>query len=384
MENPEIENLLLESTGPCVSVIVPLHRLSPERAEDSKSVKIAVGYAKELLKQKYAQHKYDRVVSKMTEDLDSIINRIDFTHSKDGLGIYMTPGVTKIIEFPFEVTEKIKVRDSLDSRDLLYDLNVMIEYCVLSISKKHIRLFKGKGEELREIKNENFPINYEESYEYSRSARGNSFGNTLKDFEKDKSVLQEIRLVDFLRTADHLLDKYVNSKVPLIISGGKKEIADYLQITKYKKRIIGKVMGNYNFNGDLQLINLAWMEVQNYLNNQNKNVLANLRELTGKEMVAVGIKEVWEAANEGKGLELVIEKDFESHAFMTPDGYDLKLRKPIGKTKHIYVPDIVERIIKVVREKHGKVTFVGNGEMNNFDGIALLLRYNNNPNKFFN
>lgn len=378
METIKIKKLLEEKAEPCVSIIIPLHRTSPDRIKDSKTVQIAVGQVKIFLKQKYIEKDQDHVIDNMIKEIDKVVEKIDFSHSKDGIGIYISPYTSQVVEFPFPVKEKFKVGNAFDCRDLLYYLNSIVDYFVLSISKKHIHLFKGKGEEFREVKNKDFPLNYEETYEYSRSSRGTSFGNALKSFEKDKSVLQEVRVIDFLRTADHHLDKYIDGEIYLVVSGGKKEIADYIQITKHKKQIIGKVVGNYNFNGDIQLEHLSWKEVKAYLNDTNRGIISNLKELSGREMVAIGIEEVWEAANEGKGLELFVEKDLEKHAFVSSDGYDLKFRKPVGKKKYNYVNDIVEKTIELVREKHGKVTFIDNGEMKDFNGIALQLRYNNN------
>lgn len=377
MSKEEIEELLAEPGIPCVSIIIPTHRIAPDGINDPRQVNTGIKYAKELLMQKYSGKNWD--IDRMIKSIDQISKEIDYTHSKEGIGIFVSTRIARLVKFPFEVTEKIKVEDAFDSRDLLYYISTIIDYCVLSISRKHIHLFTAKGAELQEIKNEDFPIDYTEEYEYSKPSRGISFGNNaFKDFERDKSVMQEVRLIDFLRKADHLLRKYVNDHIPLVISGGKKEIADYVRTTIHTKRIIGKVAGNYNSNGHFQLANLSWKHVQNYLKNQTQNLLLNLHELIGKEMVVIGIEEVWKAAKEGKGLELIVEKDFESPAFISTDGFDLKKHKPTGRKPYLYAGDTVEKTIKTVREKKGKVVFVGNGEMKDLDAIALKLRYNDN------
>jgi hypothetical protein len=375
MDNKEIDDLLNKSGAPCVSIIIPVHRVSPDRIKDEGIVSKAVMHAKEMLKKEY--EKVD--TKKVLKDIDELAESVDYTHSKDGIGIFCSDEISKIVNFPFPIMEKVKIGNTFDSRDLLFYNNTIIDYCVFSISKKHLHLYMGKGEELHEIKNDDFPINYVETYEYEKPSRGTSFGNTLKEFERDKSVLQEIRLVDFLRTADHLIGKYVNDHIPLVIAGGSKEVADYLQVTHYVKRIIGKVIGNYNFNGDEQLSHHVWEEVQNYFKNKNKTIISNLHELS-LEMVAVGLEKVWKAAKEGKGLELILEKDFESKGFITNNGYDLKLEKPTDTENYLFVNDAVELIINIVREKNGKIVFVDNGEMKDFNGIALKLRYSNSLN----
>lgn len=374
MSKQQLEGLLSESGEPCVSIIVPTHRTSPDRTIDAEVLKRAVKEAKEVIKIKYPEADNSK---KVIKNIDELVSKIDYVHSKEGIGIYVSPRIAKLIKFPFSVNYKIKVDTAFDSRDLLYNINTAIDYCVLSISKKHIRLFMASGEEFHEINNDDFPLDYEDIHEYSKPSRGTSFGNSaLKEFELDKSVLQEIRLKEFLRTTDDVLKRYINTDIPLLVSGSKKEISDYLEVTQYKKRIIGKITGNYNFDGDMQLKTLASKEVQNYLKIQHKILLSNLRELIGKKMVTIGIEEVWKAAKEGMGLQLIVEKDFESHVFVKCDNeYEIRLNKTSGDKRYTFVSDAVERVIKIVRERDGKIEFVDNGEMKDFDGIALRLRY---------
>lgn len=379
MTNQEVEILLQESAVPCITIIIPMHRLSPDRIKDIRIVNDAVNQAKDILKQKFERSEYN--IQKLVADIDELAESIDFVHSKDGVGIYISPNIKKMVKFNFPVEKKIKIDLAFDNRDLLYQQNTIIDYCVLSISQKYVHLYKGKGEDLTEILNEDFPITYEETYEYSKPTRGTSYSNnTLKEFEKDKSVMEEIRLVDFLKIADHTLDKYIDSNIPIIVSGGKKETADYFYITQHMKRIIGKV-GSYNFAGEKLLANLAWQEVQRYQKNQTNIILHNLQELVGKKMLVSGLEDAWKAAQLGKGLELIVEKDFETNAFISRDGYDIKLENPYEKipdpANYNYVNDAVERIIKIVREKKGKILFLDNGELENFKNIALQLRYNN-------
>jgi hypothetical protein len=373
MINQEIFELLNHSEIPCVSVIVPTHRISPDRIKDRVAIEKAIIKAKELLFENFSKEAsaIDSVIIK----LDDIVNKIDFLHAKDGLGIFVSQSLCKLVFFPFQVVEKVKVDTTFDSRDLLYYSNSIIDFAVFSISKKYLRIFKAKGEELIEIKSVDFPMVYEEEYEYSNTCRGNSFGNTLKAFEKDKSILQEIRLVEFLRNADGLLDKYIDRNLPILITGGKKEIADYINITAHKNQIIAYLNGNYSFNGDVQLAALAWSQVQNYLRKQNEKILTHLHELIGTEMIAIGMKEVWEGAKQGKGLELIVEKDFECPIYIGKNDSNIKIKKPLDDHEYKCVSDSVEKTIQKVISKGGKVVFVENGFLKDFSAIVLRLRY---------
>lgn len=377
MTNQVIEQLLAESATPCISVVVPTHRTAPDKIKDLDAVTSAVNLAKNLLTSNYSESSYD--TNTLISKIDELVETIDFVHPQDGIGIFVSPNISKLITFPFPVKEKVKVSHAFERMDLVYYLNTIIDYGVLAISQKKINLFLAKGEELSEINNQDFPLVYEETYEYSKPTKGTSYSNSsLKGFERDKSEIEEIRLKDLLRKADHLLEKYINGKTPLVVSGGKKEISDYTQVTKFEKQIIGKVTGSYN-NAELQLAKLAWAAVKDYQKSQNQIILSFLHELFGRELVAAGIEDVWKQANEGKGLELYISKDFECSAYISNDGYDLKLQPPSATHQYTYSVDVIERLINTVRDKRGKVVFLEKEQLADFDDIALQMRYNNQP-----
>ena len=123
------------------------------------------------------------------------------------------------------------------------------EYLILSLNRTKISLFKVVDSHATEIVDETFPMIYREEYEYSKSARGTSYGFSLKGFEKDKSVLTEIRFITFLRSADERLKLYLKNGIPLILAGVKKELADFETITHHKDHLAGEVAGSYsNYN----------------------------------------------------------------------------------------------------------------------------------------
>lgn len=373
MKTQDLEKLLAETGVPCITMILPMHQALSDKTKEPK----VATETKKILKQKYL--KTNPKVQSLIDKIDELVGQIEYSNLFEGIGLYISSNIAKLLYFHFPVDEKIRIKNVFDSRELLYYFDTTIDCSVLSISKNHIHLFNMVDEKLKEIKNKDFPINYVESYEYEKPSRGTSFGsNTLKEFERDKSVLQEIRLVDFLKSADQLLDKYLTNNTPLIISGGRKEIADFMEITRHKKRIIGKVLGNYNFDGNTKLAGLSLVQIKSYLKKENKNLITHLHELTGNNLVSSGLKQVWKDATEGKGLMLIVEKDFDKPGYISTDGYDLKLHKTVGNKKYIHENDVVERIIKMVREKKGKIKFVENGDMIDFDKIALQLRYNTN------
>jgi hypothetical protein len=374
MSDVEIEEILDHKEEFCVSIILPTHRLMPDRFQDKLVFKKIVSEVKNLLIEKSKESQKD--ISNVIENLEKQYEQIDFNHSLDGLGIFVSSTISKSIRFPFSVVEKISISDKFYVRDLLYYNQTMFDYYVLSLQENEVRLFEGLGSKLNEVHNTDFPLEYIIEYEYSDASRITSNGSTVfKQFEKDKTEIQEIRMKDFFKKADKKLVNYEYFGRPILLAGDKRLITDYLQLTKNLNNVIGKIQGNFNVDILQDFSVKAWGEVQRSFRTAHNNLLSTLPDLVGSEMIAVGISDVWRTAAEGKGLELIVEKDLIKPAYFSSDKYLMKLNQQANDESYKRINDLVETIIETVLSKNGRVVFVENGSMGNFDGIALKLRY---------
>jgi Bacterial archaeo-eukaryotic release factor family 3 len=355
----------------CISIIVPSHRLSPDRRVDKLEVERAIAKAKELIKYRYTESNTDPLLQSM----DELYKDIDFTHNADGLGLYVSPDIKLAVQYPFPVKEKVMVGDNFEVRDLLYKVNYSGPYFVLLLTEKGARFFEGEWSLLKEIKDKNFPKQYTEEYIYNPPSRSTSYAGHahVKSFEKDKSILEEIRLKDFFRYTDELLNDYLVGNIPLVLLGTEREMALFDKISSHKKHIINKVGGSYNYSNKKQLADIAWPAVYSYLQNERVLIIKEFTEKIGEHHAVSGIEEVWRAAREGKGLKLLVEKDFRSPGFVSGEAYHLYLHPP--KAAHRALADAVDDIIEMVLEKKGKVFFTDNGMLKDFQCIALITRY---------
>jgi hypothetical protein len=151
----------------CVSIIVPTHRLSPDRRVDKLEVERAIDKAKQFLEFKYAESE----IKPLLQALDELYKDINFTHNSDGLGLYVSPNIKKAVQFFSPVEEKVMVGDNFEMRDLMYKLNYANPYFVLLLTEKDVKLFEGTWDNLTEINDKNFPKEYHEEYIIIRPAR---------------------------------------------------------------------------------------------------------------------------------------------------------------------------------------------------------------------
>jgi hypothetical protein len=272
------------------------------------------------------------------------------------------------------VLEKVMVGDNFELRDLIYKMNYSKPYFALLLTEKEVRLFEGSLDKLKEIKDGNFPKKYEEEFIYNPPSRGTPSGHAhVRNFEKDKSALEEIRFKDFFRNTDELLNDYLVNNIPLILLGTEKELGWFRDISAHKKQIIGEITGSYDYSNLTELANMVCPVMKSHLDNETVELIKEFIEKIGEHRGISGIQEVWQAAREGRGLKLLVEKDFRKPGFVVKDAYRLFLRPP--QNSHKILADAVDDIIEMVLEKNGEVFFTYDDALKDFQRIALITRY---------
>jgi hypothetical protein len=355
----------------CVSIIVPTHRLSPDRRVDKLEVERAIDKAKQFLEFKYAESE----IKPLLQALDELYKDINFTHNSDGLGLYVSPNIKKAVQFFSPVEEKVMVGDNFEMRDLMYKLNYANPYFVLLLTEKDVKLFEGTWDNLTEINDKNFPKEYHEEYIYNPPSPGTSYAGYahVKSFEKDKPALEEIRFKDFFRQADESLNDYLKNTAPLIILAPEEELEWFEKISKHKKQIVKKIAGSYNYSNQKQLADIVWPAMRLHFDNEIEQLIKEFKEKIGESHGISGIQEVWKAAKEGKAFKLLVEKDYSKPGFVDKDAYHLYLHTP--QKPHTILADAVDDVIEMVLEKNGQVFFTDNGKLEDYQHIALITRY---------
>lgn len=370
MDTTVLEELKGHVGNPCVSVIIPTHKLSPERTLDELHVTQALKKAGELVINKFGEN---NIGKELILKLNELASNIDYVHNDLGIGFYVSPKVSHLVRFPFPVKEKVIVGNSFEIRDIVYLEATLLEYCFFVMNEKELRLFDGTGETLRMYKNTDFPSRYIDDYEYERSSLGSSYGYGFKSTEKDKSIVNEQRYVAFLKQADQKMSKYISPHTPLIISGNSKDIGYFKKITTHSNNIIGEIQGNYLHESIQKLGVFAFQKITEYLNKEEEKLLIRFENAHGKKLAVNGIEDVWKFANDGKGLLLLVEKDYMFKGYTLPNDSTLYTTPP--KQQHEILEDAVDDVMEIVMNKGGKVVVMQEGRLQRFGKIALILRY---------
>lgn len=368
----DIQMLLHEKSEICISIIMPTQRLSPGRRTDPVELYNIMQDVKSNLLNKYD----NAIILPLMLAMDEMYEQIDFMHNAAGIGLFVSAQVKKLISFFFPVRERVTIAQSFDIRDLLYESYYTTPYVVLLLSRKETKLFNGRLNSLTEITDMHFPQKNEVKYEYSRHTRGNSNeGHSfVKEIEKDKSVMEEIRIKNFFRETDKLLNNYPNNGTHLIVTGENKDLSYFRQVTTHEENIACNIPGNYTIYNEHELGALTWKAMKLFQDNNKEKLVSDFEEKAGQGLGLSGLDNIWKAVQEGRGYKLFVEKDYSTPGYLpNNDAYDLLMHEP--KELHRILPDAVNSIIDLVLEKNGEVIVVGNDVLRDHRRIALITRY---------
>lgn len=367
----EIKLLLDQKGKTCVSIILPLHNLSIDQKADKIHLQKAIKEVCEEL-----DNKYPEASEKIFDSIKKLEQQIKFNRNDEGLGLYVSEDVSFYSTFPFFVTENLFIDKSFRIRELLMLEQYAIPYNVLYMDESEIKLFTGKLKQLQEVRNGEFPMIYEEEYEYQPPSRTTSFAghSHVKDFEKDEASIKKIRHESFIHQADELLHKYIQHSQALVLCGVTRYTSAFLNRTIHADKVVTVLNGNYKRFDEAEFANLVWPSIEAVIYERILDEIGNYKEKLGEGLTNEGIVPVWDAVANGRGETLLVEKNLEVKAYTTNHGsWQLFLQQPTRK--HTELKDAVNDLLQILLEKNGRVVFTEDGMLSEYQRIALISRY---------
>jgi hypothetical protein len=318
----------------CISIIIPPDNKPSKTIEKVEGLLVGIYSADEMRKVLTALHK-------LAEKL--VVNQ-------QGIGIYITEGFARLVRFPFMVKDKIHIGESFWIRELISLDYYTVNYYVLELSEDVINLYKGRLNKLERVEDKRFP--------YSLEQYAPAFSGNVQIY--DALTLNKNRLKNYMLAADNKLCHYLGEKL-LVLAGPEKHLIQFREVTNHWTHVAGNITSSD--------INDVWFVMRDFLDN-HKEVLAN-EWLAKRALHKISdIREIWRAAVAGKGLILMVEKDYSLSAYQESADGRIHI-KPPDNTYRI-ISDVVNEIMKIVLEEDGEVIIVKNGSLDNYHRMVLL------------
>lgn len=347
--------------SPCVSITLPTHRTSPQNKQDPIRVKNLVREAADRLLTEFSKREIEPLLTR----LEKLAEEIDYNNLLDGLVLFANQEYSQSFILPISISERVVVDETFFTRDLVHTLNETTRYWVLVLSEKPTRLYEGTRDSLIEIQSDTFPM--EHTGPGGSSALPGGPGVNISAYRDEYHR-------KFFRSVDKALKNYMDDdRLPLVIVGVDRYHSFFNEVTNYQNLIFGRITGNYDKTPAHELAKLVWPLVEEKLAEKQTQSLAELQKAVSDRRVASEISDVWRLANEGRGHMLLVEKDFHYPARLDPDTQILTPAEDI--TAPDVIDDAVDEIIEAVIATGGEVVFMENGQLDDHQRLAMILRF---------
>lgn len=351
----------------CLSILLPLQNTLPERGKNPLVLKQAVKKARERLILEYPKENNEALIKR----LDEITAHFVIPKDSWGIGIYLSSTIEHTVSFPFPVPTKIIIDKTFETRELVYAHQSIAPHWVVSLDSNKARLYKGEGFLLKEIIDEDLPLQHEEQYQFPDRQKPRISG----DYQSEESQIKDERQRQFYRHYKKLIDPYLNNDTAsIVLSGIKSNHQVFEKIFDKNQRVVAHLYGNHEHLSVNKMASLVWPLIRSHNESENEKLITEIEEKIGKRGYLYGIEAVWRIAREGRAELVVVEKDYSPVAYQDPQTGRLlfSVSDPSGLTEKA---DPVDDVIELVLNKSGQVRFVENGKLENYNHIAVKTRY---------
>ena len=353
-------NQIKEVEGyPCVPLVMPSHRAKPESLQDPTRLSNLVKEARQRLLQEFSEEE----IAPVFTQLERVQADLDHNYNQEGLIVFANREMGTYARVPFEVEERVVIDRNFATRDLIRGFYLAESYYVMTLSWNQIRLFYGARDQLKEVQPSGFPFDH-------------NFGVTDR-VDWSISDYENAQLREFFNRVDKaFFDLYRGQPGELVIAGVAENIGHYKEIADRPDLIFAEIQGNFDEATPHQMAEKAWPVVNQRLDEQKTQAVADLEEAFGQQKASTGIQEVYELARQGRGATLLVERNYFQPARIKVDNMGMPhLELDVDSEEPGVVDDLVDEIAEQVIAHQGEVVFVDDGTLREHGHIAMILRY---------
>ncbi|RAJ80132.1 hypothetical protein CLV59_105240 [Chitinophaga dinghuensis] len=357
MQEQDVIQLSQLRGEPAVTVLISTHRTFPDNKRDSINLKNLVTAAEKQLYELYDK----RAVWPILEKIKEMETGIDHRYNLDSLVLYASENFSKVYNLPVDTTDRIIIGKRFEIRPLLKALQDVTHYYAISVSRQKIRLLEADNETLiREIHNEDFPF------------ENTNYYTTDPMKLKNDAVIDDL-IKEYFNVADKRFKKYYHENpLPVVLMGDTKMLAYYQEQMDIKGIVIGTVNGSFDDTQDHDIPRQVGPVLKQMKEKKQEEIQQAIATAQSQQRLLVDLSDIYRAAVDGSADTLYVENTYFQPGTIHDGAVSLHPDEDGSKDLSY---DVLLPIIETILSKSGKVVFVDEGALNEFQGIALSTRF---------
>lgn len=307
----EMEILMQERTGACVSVYLPTHRAGREVQQDPVRLRNLLGRAAAQLAERGLR---PQEAEQLLEPAKRLLPEAPFWgHQSDGLALFFADGFFRHYRLPLPFPELAVAAERFHLKPLLPLLTGDGTYLVLALSQNEVRLFQGGRSGLEEIdlSGTEVPPNIGEALKYDDPEKQLQFHTGTTGAGGDRAAMfhgqgagagdakGDIRRF-FLRIDRGLQGPLRDRRAPLVLAGVDYLHAIYREVNTYRHLAEKGVTGSPREMSEEELHRASWGLVEPLFLREQEEAQELYRRLARTERASHDVRTVVPAAYYGK------------------------------------------------------------------------------------
>jgi hypothetical protein len=305
----ELRGLIQKKEIPCVSIYLPMYRVSPETKQNSIRFKNIIREAEQRLRTSGLRIKEVRKILKPARTL--LKDSIFWQHQSDGLAVFISPEVFRYFYLPFHFKELLVVTDRFHIKPLLQLFSMDGQFYILALSQNEVKLFQCTRYSISELDLEGVPKSMAEALKYDdlekqlqfhtqtpsgtggRAAIYHGHGTGIDD-AKD-NILRYFRQID-----DGLRELLQEERAPFILAGVEYLFPIYREANTFLNLMEEGISGNPEALMAEELREKAWDIMESYFLKAQQEAAEQYRQFAASERASKDVREIVQAAYDGR------------------------------------------------------------------------------------
>ncbi|HZG00305.1 MAG TPA: hypothetical protein VEY71_04845 [Chitinophagales bacterium] len=341
----------------CVTIVMNTHRTKPDNLQDPIRLKNLVREADQRMQTETSKD----IAKAVSAKLHALVDEINHDYNLDGLALFVNEDMAVYERLPVTVQDRVVIHSTFATRDLLRALHEQESYYVLVLSRERARMIEASNDKVVAELTGAFPIDNTEQITHDRT-----------DYARDKDA---DRLIEqFFNIVDKAVQQVRSTKpLPVVLYTEERNHAFYMNVCDNKASVIGHVLLKQVNERATAVVADAWPVVHEANRAANQKRMDELRNAPNGTFLS-DVNDIWRAINEGRGKTLFVKKGFIQPGRINGDVVetveDVATADRIG-----LVDDLVDEMIELNTRFGGDAVFLSDGELADFQGLALVTRY---------
>lgn len=384
----ELNTLLEQKDGLCVSLYMPAVRAGDETRQNPARYKNLLRQAEERLE---AAGMRSPEARRLLQPAVEMLNDEDFwRRQSDGLALFIREGFQRLYRLPLRFDEKVFVARRFHIKPLLPLYSNDGSFLLLVLSQNEVRLLKGSRYSVEELDLGEVPTSLREVLRYDDPERNLRWHSTVgpttggqrrfAQYHGQGAGSEEERekddIIRFLREVDKgLSDLLKEENIPLVLAGPEFLQGAFRQTSSYARIAPEGITGNQEGVSEQDLHARAWEILQPVFRQQQEEALDLYRRLAGKqeERASDDIEEIAGAAYFGRVGQLFVQERAEQWGYFLPQTGRVRLHAEDRSTPDDM--DLLDFAAAYTFINRGEVYIIDPGEMPTPSACAAVLRY---------